>query len=91
MKTQIQDLESTLSTRLTDEAYDGIISFLRVTIPDTPIDEIEKALVSNLKTKVMLEAKNKLFRFSDLSQEYLYDYVPKAKCPDKEGSKLKTE
>lgn len=44
---EIQALESKLSTRLADETYRGLINFLRVTIRDTPIDEIEKALVSN--------------------------------------------
>lgn len=43
---QLQGLESMLSTRLTDETFSGVTNFLRATIPGTPIDEIEKALVS---------------------------------------------
>lgn len=35
-----------LSTRLPDETYRGIINFYTAFTPDTPIDEIQKALVS---------------------------------------------
>lgn len=45
-------LESMLSTRLTDETYRGLVNFLRATIPDTPIDDIEKALVSKKERKL---------------------------------------
>lgn len=46
MEYQLQGLESMLSTRLSNETIRGIISFKRATIPGTPTDEIEKALVS---------------------------------------------
>lgn len=41
----LQQLESILPIRLPDETFRGILNFKRATIPDTPIDEIEKALV----------------------------------------------
>lgn len=39
-------VESRLSTRLPDETYRAILNFGKTTIPDTSIDQIEKALVS---------------------------------------------
>ena len=42
----VKTTEALLSTRLPDETVRGIINFQRITIADTPIDEIEKALVS---------------------------------------------
>lgn len=50
MEYQLQGLESMLSTRLPVENIRGIIDFKRATIPDTPIVEIEKALVSQQNT-----------------------------------------
>lgn len=49
MEYQLQGLESMLATRLTDETFRGIINFKRATIPDTPIDDMKKALVSSQK------------------------------------------
>lgn len=46
MEYQLDGYEAALSTRLSDETFRGIINFQRATIPGTPIDEIEKALVS---------------------------------------------
>lgn len=45
MEHKLQLLETILPTRLPDETFRGILNFKRATIPDTPIDEIEKALV----------------------------------------------
>lgn len=45
MEYLLQGLEAVLSIRLPDDTFRGIISFLRATIPGTPIDDIEKALV----------------------------------------------
>lgn len=39
-------IETILSTRLNDESFRGIINFMQAFRPDTPIDEVEKALVS---------------------------------------------
>lgn len=47
MENELQVLEDILSTRLTDGTFRGIISFIKATIPGTPIGEIEKALVSS--------------------------------------------
>ncbi|XP_037040224.1 uncharacterized protein LOC119077144 [Bradysia coprophila] len=41
---ELQKLESLLSARLTDETIRGILNFIKATIPNTPIDEIEKSL-----------------------------------------------
>ena len=41
------DLESILSTRLTDETFSGTINVLKAFVPGTPINEIENALVSS--------------------------------------------
>lgn len=38
--------EVLLSTHLTKDIYGGLNNLAKATIPDTPIDEIEKALVS---------------------------------------------
>lgn len=46
IETELKELESALSTKLPDETYHGIINLERMTIAGTPIDEIEKALVS---------------------------------------------
>lgn len=46
MESTLQKIESIFSTRLPDESFRGLINFLKATIPDTPIDEIERALVS---------------------------------------------
>lgn len=46
MEIELQQMESVLLTRLPDETFRGVYNFLKATIPDTPIDEIEKALVS---------------------------------------------
>lgn len=47
MKFKVEKLENILLARLTADTFHGITNFLRVTAPDTPIDEIEKALVSD--------------------------------------------
>lgn len=39
-------IESVLLTRLSDESVRDIINFAKATMPVTPIDETEKALVS---------------------------------------------
>lgn len=41
-----EQLESILLTRLSDETFRGLMNFEKATIPGTPINEIEKALVS---------------------------------------------
>lgn len=41
----LQQLETILPTRLDDESFRGLLNFKRSTMPDTPINEIEKALV----------------------------------------------
>lgn len=46
MENTLQRIESIFSTRLPDESFQGLTNFLRATIPDTPIDEIRSALVS---------------------------------------------
>ena len=51
MESELEASKSILSTRLPDETIRGIINFTRATIPDTPIDEIEKALVSLCSVK----------------------------------------
>ena len=50
MERKIGASDSVLSTRLPDETIRGIMNFHQATLPGTPIDEIEKALVSELKT-----------------------------------------
>lgn len=42
--------ESILSTRLPDESFRGLINFVKAHRPYAPITEIEKALVSFLKS-----------------------------------------
>lgn len=46
MERMLNDLQLTLSARLTEETYRDILNFERATIEDTPIVEMEKALVS---------------------------------------------
>lgn len=46
MEDDLQRQKSVLMLRLSDETFRGIFNFLKATIPDTPIDKIEKALVS---------------------------------------------
>lgn len=46
MEHKLQKVESILLTRLADENLRGLFNFMKATIPDTPIGEIEKALVS---------------------------------------------
>lgn len=43
---QLMDSELVLSTRLTDETFRGIVNFQKATILETPIEEIQTALVS---------------------------------------------
>lgn len=46
MENDLDEYETVLQSRLPDETFRGIFNFLKATIPDTPIDEIGKALVS---------------------------------------------
>lgn len=46
MKYHLEFLEHILFARLTADTFHGITNFLRATTPDTPVGEIEKALVS---------------------------------------------
>lgn len=46
VEAQIKKLESSLSAKLPGETIRGIINFKKVTIPGTPTEEIEKALVN---------------------------------------------
>lgn len=43
---RLNEVESTLLTRLNHEQFCGIMKFQRALIPGTPIDEIDNALVS---------------------------------------------
>lgn len=42
---RLQVLETIMPTRLTEEVFRGILNFEKATIPGTPTNEIEKALV----------------------------------------------
>lgn len=46
MQKRLHLIESILLTRLKDDTVRGVINLYKMTIPDTPIDEIENALVS---------------------------------------------
>lgn len=46
LESTIQDAENILLTRLPDGTVRGMINFMNATIPDTPVDQIKKALVS---------------------------------------------
>lgn len=85
-------IETILSLRSPDETFRGQINVMKANAPNTPRDEIEKALVSNRNNIKSLELTSFLgFRtsfnikmnhsiFLRISQEYLYDDVPKADC-----------
>lgn len=57
MEDELLMMESILSGSLTEETYAGMMNFLRATLPDTPIDEIQKALVSITSSKLITKAK----------------------------------
>lgn len=59
MESILQQLEYYLSTRVPDDTFRGIINFEKATVPDTPIDDIEKALVSSQITKSTFSIENK--------------------------------
>lgn len=42
----VESLEPLLAAQLPDETYRGLANFAKATVPDTPIEEIRKALVS---------------------------------------------
>lgn len=46
MERKLQQLESDFTKRFPNETVRGIMNFERAMVPDTPIDEIENALVS---------------------------------------------
>lgn len=48
---ELKEQESCLSSRLSDEILRGIFDIQRATIGGTPIDQIEKALVSQRKIR----------------------------------------
>lgn len=82
---RLQILETILPTRLSDEVFRGILRFENATLPDTPIKEIEKALVKWIKQILLLKITFFEITFENnilcISQEYLYDDVPKTSCP----------
>lgn len=45
-KAFVQSVEQTLPTRLSDESFRSVLSYAKATITDTPIAEIQEALVS---------------------------------------------
>lgn len=80
MEYLLQGLETVLSIRLPDETYRGIIDFLRATIPGKPINDIEKALVSERIISIAYPIENLAKHFGHFQQEYLYDDVPETMC-----------
>lgn len=46
IKVELKRIELILSTRLPDERFRGSINFEKAAVMETPIDEIQKALVS---------------------------------------------
>lgn len=55
MEDDLLELEFVLSGHLTEETYGGMMNFLKATMPDTPINEIEKALVSKNEPERLLQ------------------------------------
>lgn len=80
MESMLQELEYKLSVRLIDETFRGVINFLRATIRDTPINEIEKALVIE-KTNI---TKQKHFMFCSFFYRNIFMMIyPKQTAPKK--------
>lgn len=52
MLSELDPLESILSTRLTDKTFRGIMNFIKATKVGTTTDQIQMALVSELISKI---------------------------------------
>lgn len=56
MKYDLMVVETIFSARLAEDTFRGIYNFVRATLIDTPIAEIEKALVSVRKMYIQMHA-----------------------------------